>query len=275
MAGPNVGKSLFLCHCAASSIRQGKNVLYITLEMSEQRIAERIDCNLMDCTIDELAKMQKNEYLNKVKSLESLSHGKLIIKEYPTASAHAGHFRLLLDELRMKKNFIPDIIFIDYINICASQRYKSGASFNSYFLIKSISEELRGIAIEFNVPIVSATQTTRSGFQNSEVEMSDVAEGFSLAMTADFMFAIIRSEELDNMNQLMIKQLKSRFNDVNYYRKFVIGVDIFKFKLFDVASSANAELVGSGRKDDSDPPKLKFLQSNKQYNWKEIDIDFS
>ncbi len=249
LAGTNVGKSLFLCHHAAAAIKQGLNALYITLEMAEQRIAERIDCNLMDVTLDELIRMKKGDFDNKLSSLQTRHHGRLIVKEYPTAGAHVGHFKALLDELKMKKNFEPDIIYIDYINICASQRYKGGNNYNSYFAIKAIAEELRGLAVEYDVPILSATQATRSGSTNTDVEMTDTSESFGLPMTVDWMFAIVRTEELDQMGQLMIKQLKSRYNDVNYYKRFVIGIDIAKFKLYDV-DNPTADLIDTGKKDD-------------------------
>lgn len=238
LAGTNVGKSLFLCHHAASTIKLGKNALYITLEMAEERIAERIDCNLMDVNLDELYRMGKKQYKSKIEAIDASTHGKLVIKEYPTSSAHAGHFRALFDELKLKKGFTPDIVYIDYINICSSSRMKAGGNVNSYTMIKSIAEELRALAVEYNVPILSATQTNRAGWQNSEVEMSDTSESAGLPMTVDFLFAMIRTEELDELGQLMIKQLKSRYNNVNYHRKFVIGIDIDHFKLFDVENSA-------------------------------------
>lgn len=238
LAGTNVGKSLLLCHHAAATIKQGKNALYITMEMAEERLAERVDCNLMDVTLDDLYKMSRRQFKSRIDEISGSTQGKLVFKEYPTGSAHAGHFRALLDELKLKKNFTPDIIYIDYINICASQRMKAGGNVNSYTLIKSIAEELRALAVEYDVPILSATQTNRAGWQNSEVEMSDTSESAGLPMTVDFLFAMIRTEELDELGQIMIKQLKSRYNNVNYHRKFVVGIDIDKFKLFDVESSA-------------------------------------
>jgi replicative DNA helicase len=234
MASTNVGKSLFLCHYAASAMKKGYNVLYITLEMAEERIAERIDCNLMNLSIDELYSMTKKEYEMRMGQLLAKTNGRLIIKEYPTASAHVGHFRNLLDELRTKKNFTADVILIDYINICAPQRFKMTANVNTYIAVKTITEELRGLAVEFNVPIISATQTNRGGAGSSDLEMTDTSESFGLPMTVDFLFALVRTEELDELNQIMIKQLKSRYNDVNFHKRFVIGVNIKKFKLYDV-----------------------------------------
>jgi hypothetical protein len=228
-----------MCHFAASFLSQGKNVLYITMEMSEERIAERIDANLMNVAIDQLEGLPKQMYDAKMAKIAANTTGKLIIKEYPTSSAHAGHFRALLNELKLKKNFVPDVIFIDYINICASSRIKSmGGSINSYTYIKAISEELRGLAVEFNLPIFSATQSTRSGFSNTDVEITDTSESFGLPATADFMFAIISTEELEKMGQLMVKQLKNRYNDVVKHKRFVIGVDRSKMKLFDVENKA-------------------------------------
>jgi hypothetical protein len=225
---------LFLCHYAAAAMKKGYNVLYITLEMSEERIAERIDCNLMNLSIDEMYTMTKREYEMRMGQILAKTNGRLIIKEYPTASAHAGHFRMLLDELRTKKNFVADIILIDYINICAPQRFKMSANINTYVAVKTIAEELRGLAVEFNVPILSATQTNRGGAGSSDVEMTDTSESFGLPMTVDFLFALVRTEELDELNQIMIKQLKSRYNDVNFHKRFVVGVNIKKFKLYDV-----------------------------------------
>ena len=229
-----VGKSLAMCSFAASNLMDGKNVLYITLEMAEERIAERIDANLLDCTMDELADMDKQTYDRKIARVKGQTTAKLIIKEYPTASAGSANFRHLLNELKLKKNFRPDIIYVDYLNICASSRMKYGSTINSYTYVKAIAEELRGLAIEFNVPIVSATQTTRSGFTNSDVGLEDTSESFGLPATADFMFALITSEELQALGQLMVKQLKNRYNDPTKYRRFVIGVDRAKMKLYDV-----------------------------------------
>ena len=238
LAGTGVGKSLFMCHCSAASLSQGKNVLYITMEMAEERIAERIDANLLNVNLSELQTLTREEYLRKFDVLKDKTQGKLIIKEYPTASAHAGHFRSLLNELKLKKNFTPDIIFIDYLNICCSSRIKMGATVNSYSYIKSIAEELRGLAVEFGVPVVSATQTTRSGFSNTDVGLEDTSESFGLPATADFMFALISTEELDQLNQIMVKQLKNRYGDPNLYKRFVVGVDRSKMRLYDAEPSA-------------------------------------
>ena len=235
LAGTGVGKSLFMCHVAASSLVQGHNVLYITMEMAEERIAERIDANLLNVPIDQLDKLSKDMFTTKVNDIARKTTGKLIIKEYPTGSAHSGHFRALLNELKLKRQFEPDLIFIDYLNICSSSRMKAmGGSINSYTYIKAIAEELRGLAVEFNLPIFSATQTTRSGFSNSDVGLEDTSESFGLPATADLMFAIISTEELEQMNQLMIKQLKNRYNDPTQHKRFVIGVDRSKMRLFDV-----------------------------------------
>src|SRR5210317_1295188 len=234
LAGTGVGKSLFMCHVAASSLVQGHNVLYITMEMAEERIAERIDANLLNVPIDQLDKMSKDMFTTKVKDIARKTTGKLIIKEYPTASAHAGHFRALLDELKLKKEFVPDIIFIDYLNICSSARMKGmGGAINSYNYIKAIAEELRGLAVEFDVPIVSATQTTRSGYSNSDVGLEDTSESFGLPATADFMFALISNEEMESLGQIMVKQLKNRYNDPNKNKRFVVGIDRSKMRLFD------------------------------------------
>lgn len=235
LAGTGVGKSLFMCHVASSSLLDGKNVLYITMEMAEERIAERIDANLLNIPIDQLETMPKTLFTEKVKQLATKTTGQLIIKEYPTGSAHAGHFRALLNELKLKRQFIPDIIFIDYLNICASSRMKGmGGSINSYNYIKAIAEELRGLAVEFDVPIFSATQTTRSGYSNSDVGLEDTSESFGLPATADFMFALISTEELQQLGQMMVKQLKNRYNDPTQNKRFVIGVDRSRMKLFDV-----------------------------------------
>ena len=237
LAGTGVGKSLFMCHAASNWLQDGKNVLYITLEMAEERIAERVDANLMDVTIDDLHTMPKDMYENKMSKLQKKTIGKLIIKEYPTASAHSGHFRALLNELSLKKTFKPDVVFIDYLNICASSRFKGG-NISSYFYIKAIAEELRGLAVEFDVPIFSATQTTRSGFTSTDIGLEDTAESFGLPATADFMFALISNDELDQLNQIKVKQLKNRFGDPALNRSFIIGVDRSKMRLFDVEASA-------------------------------------
>jgi archaellum biogenesis ATPase FlaH len=250
LAGTGVGKSLFMCHVAAGVLVQGKNVLYITMEMAEERIAERIDANLLNLTMDELKVIDKDIFDNRIGKIASKTQGKLIVKEYPTAGAHAGHFRALLEELKLKREFLPDIIFIDYLNICASQRMKQGGSINSYTYIKSIAEELRGLAVEYNVPIVSATQTTRSGFTNSDPGLEDTSESFGLPATADLMFALVSNEELEQLNQIIVKQLKNRYNDPSFYKRFVIGVDRAKMKLYDVEASAQVGLSDSGQEKD-------------------------
>jgi archaellum biogenesis ATPase FlaH len=234
LAGTGVGKSLFMCHCAAANLNQGKNVLYLTMEMAEERIAERIDANLLDIPIDQLEHLSKEMFAERVRGLSSKTNGKLIIKEYPTGSAHAGHFRALLNELKLKKSFEPDIIYIDYLNICSSSRMKGmGGAINSYNYIKAIAEELRGLAVEFDLPIVTATQTTRSGYSNSDIGLEDTSESFGLPATADLMFALISTEELEGMGQLAVKQLKNRYNDPTYKKRFVIGIDRSKMRLFD------------------------------------------
>ena len=244
LAGTGVGKSLFMCHCAASVLEQGKNVLYITMEMAEERIAERIDANLMNLPIERLGSLPKNVFNEKIQKIAKASIGKLIIKEYPTGAAHTGHFRALLNELKLKKNFKPDIIYIDYLNICSSSRMRGlGGSINSYSYIKAIAEELRGLAVEFNVPIVSATQTTRSGYSNTDVGLEDTSESFGLPATADLMFAIISTEELEELGQLLVKQLKNRYNDPTKYRRFVVGVDRSRMKLYDVEESAQSDIM--------------------------------
>jgi len=265
LAGTNVGKSLFMCHCAASNVSKGKNVLYITMEMAEERIAERIDANLLNVTMDELQIMPLDVYEKKVARVKSTSPGKLIIKEYPTASAGSAHFRHLLNELKLKKNFVPEIIYIDYLNICASSRLKYGANINSYTYIKAIAEELRGLAVEFNVPIVSATQTTRSGFSSSDVGLEDTSESFGLPATADLMFALISTEELQEMNQIMVKQLKNRFGDPSNNRRFVIGVDRAKMKLYDVEQHAQNDVVDDKPLFDSSDTG-KRMGSEKKFN---------
>jgi archaellum biogenesis ATPase FlaH len=246
LAGTGVGKSLFMCHVAASALTQGKNALYITMEMAEERIAERIDANLMNISMDELKVIDKDVYETRVGKIAKKTQGKLIIKEYPTAGAHAGHFRALLEELKMKKEFTPDIIFIDYLNICASARVKNSNA-NSYTIVKSIAEELRGLAVEHNVPIVSATQTTRGGYDNTDVSLTDTSESFGLPATADFMFALISTEELEELNQIIVKQLKNRYNDPGFYKRFVVGIDRSKMKLYDVEASAQTGLSDSGQ----------------------------
>jgi replicative DNA helicase len=250
LAGTGVGKSLFMCHCAAGAISQGSNVLYITMEMAEEKIAERIDANLLNVTMDELHVIPREDYERKFSAVKNKVQGKLIIKEYPTASASALHFRALLNELALKKNFRPDIIFIDYLNICASSRIKPGGSVNSYTYIKSIAEELRGLAVEFKLPVVTATQTTRSGYSNSDVDLTDTSESFGLPATADFMFALITNEELEQLNQIMVKQLKNRYSDLNYYKRFMVGVDRSKMRLYDTEQSAQNDIVDSGQVQD-------------------------
>jgi replicative DNA helicase len=257
LAGTGVGKSLFMCHCAAAAISQGLNVLYITLEMAEERIAERIDANQLNLTMDELRTISKEDYERKFATLRNKTNGKLIIKEYPTASASALHFRALLNDLALKKTFRPDIIFIDYLNICASARIKPGGNVNSYTYIKSIAEELRGLAVEHNVPVVSATQTTRSGYSNSDVGLEDTSESFGLPATADFMFALVSNEELEALNQILVKQLKNRYGDPNDYKRFVVGIDRSKMRLYDAEQSAQADLVDSGQ-DIPDKPLNTF-----------------
>ena len=250
LAGTGVGKSLFMCHVAASVLLQGRNVLYITLEMAEERIAERIDANLLNIPIQQLNELPKQMFETKVNSLAKKTQGTFIIKEYPTASAHSGHFKALLNELALKKSFRPHIIFIDYLNICSSSRFKGGSNINSYTLVKSIAEELRGLAVEFNVPIVSATQTTRSGFGSSDVELTDTSESFGLPATADLMFALISTEELENLGQILVKQLKNRYNDPTVNKRFVVGIDRAKMRLYDVEQDAQKDILDSGKEDE-------------------------
>ena len=253
LAGTGVGKSLFMCHVAASCISQGHNVLYITLEMAEEKIAERIDANLLNIDLNELQTISRSDYERKFDVLKSKTQGKLIIKEYPTASASALHFRALLNELRLKKNFKPNIIFIDYLNICSSARIKPGGNVNSYTYIKSIAEELRGLAVEFALPVVSATQTTRSGFSNSDPGLEDTSESFGLPATADFMFALVSNEELEGLNQILVKQLKNRYSDPNYYKRFVVGIDRTKMRLYDAEQTAQEGLADAGQDNDTPP----------------------
>ena len=246
LAGTGVGKSLFMCHVAAGNLSQGQNVLYITMEMAEEKIAERIDANLLNIDLDELRTISKEDYTRKFSALKSKTQGKLIIKEYPTAGASVLHFRALLNDLALKKNFRPDIIFIDYLNICCSARIKPGANVNSYSYIKAIAEELRGLAVEFSVPVVSATQTTRSGFSNSDPGLEDTSESFGLPATADFMFALVSNEELEALNQILVKQLKNRYGDPNLYKRFVLGIDRAKMRLYDVEESAQQDIADAG-----------------------------
>jgi replicative DNA helicase len=250
LAGTGVGKSLFMCHMASSVLLQGLNVLYITLEMAEDRIAERIDANLLNVNIKDIVDLPKQMFENKVNNIAKKTQGTLIIKEYPTASAHSGHFKALLNELALKKSFRPDIIFIDYLNICGSSRYKSNFSVNSYSYVKAIAEELRGLAVEFNVPIVSATQTTRSGYGNSDVELTDTSESFGLPATADLMFALISTEELEQLGQIMVKQLKNRYNDPTINKRFVIGIDRAKMRLYDCEQKAQENILDSGQEEE-------------------------
>jgi len=247
LAGTGVGKSLFMCHVASSVLLQGKNVLYITLEMAEEKIAERIDANLLNIPVQQLTDVPRQMFETKVTKLSEKTQGNLIIKEYPTAAAHSGHFKGLLNELSLKKAFKPDIIFVDYLNICASSRYRAGSNVNSYSYIKAIAEELRGLAVETNVPIVSATQTTRSGFSSSDVDLTDTSESFGLPATADLMFALISTEELEEVNQIMVKQLKNRYNDPTMNKRFVIGIDRAKMRLYDVDQSSQEDIVDSGQ----------------------------
>ena len=250
LAGTGVGKSLFMCHMASSVLLRGSNVLYITLEMAEEKIAERIDANLLNIPIQQLTDLPRLMFENKVSKLAEKTQGSLIIKEYPTASAHVGHFRSLLNELALKKSFRPDIIFIDYLNICASSRYRQGGSINSYSYIKSIAEELRGLAVEAEVPIVSATQTTRSGYGSSDVELTDTSESFGLPATADLMFALISTEELEELGQIMVKQLKNRYNDPTVNKRFVVGIDRAKMRLYDCEQSAQDDILDSGQEEE-------------------------
>ena len=253
LAGTGVGKSLFMCHMAANCLSMGKNVLYITLEMAEERIAERIDANLMNISMEDLHDLPKSMYDNKIAKIIKSTSGKLIVKEYPTASAHTGHFRGLIKELAIKKSLKPDIVFVDYLNICASTRYKGQSNVNSYMYIKAIAEELRGLAVEINVPIMSATQTTRSGFTNSDIGLEDTSESFGLPATADLMFALISNEELDELNQIAVKQLKNRYNDLTVNKRFVIGIDRAKMQLFDIKPEEQDDLVDTNQTEFAEP----------------------
>jgi replicative DNA helicase len=261
LAGTGVGKSLFMCHVASSVLLQGRNVLYITLEMAEERIAERIDANLLNVPIQDIAELPKQMFENKVTNLAKKTQGTLIIKEYPTASAHAGHFKSLLNELALKKSFRPDIIFIDYLNICSSSRYRGNSNINSYTFVKAIAEELRGLAVEFNVPIVSATQTTRSGYGSSDVELTDTSESFGLPATADLMFALISTEELEGLGQILVKQLKNRYNDPTIHKRFVIGIDRAKMRLYDCEQSAQQDILDNGKDEEYDYEEKKPKKS--------------
>jgi len=266
LAGTGVGKSLFMCHFASSVLLQGRNVLYITMEMAEEKIAERIDANLLNTAIQNLSELPKPMFDKKVAKIAKKTQGQLIIKEYPTAAAHSGHFKALLNELSLKKSFKPDIIFVDYLNICASSRYRANTSVNSYSYIKAIAEELRGLAVEANVPILSATQTTRSGFASSDVDLTDTSESFGLPATADLMFALISTEELEGLNQIMVKQLKNRYNDPTIYKRFVIGIDRAKMRLYDCEQKAQEDILDSGKEEEYNNedkvPKKSFAEFN-------------
>jgi replicative DNA helicase len=261
LAGTGVGKSLFMCHVASSALIEGKNVLYITLEMAEEKIAERIDANLLNVNIQDITDLPKPMFNTKVEDLAKKTQGTLIIKEYPTASAHSGHFKSLLNELALKKSFRPDIIFVDYLNICASSRYRANGNVNSYSYIKAIAEELRGLAVEANLPIVSATQTTRSGYGSSDVELTDTSESFGLPATADLMFALISTEELEGLNQILVKQLKNRYNDPTIRKRFVIGIDRAKMRLYDCEQNAQADMVDNGGGEDYNAKEEKVKKS--------------
>ena len=250
IAGTGVGKSLFMCHMAASILMQGKNVLYITLEMAEEKIAERVDANLMNITMDDLHDLPRHMYESRFDKIQKKTQGKLIVKEYPTAAAHCGHFRSLFNELALKKDFKPDMVFVDYINICASSRFRAGANVNSYTYIKAIAEEMRGLAVEFDLPIMSATQTTRTAFVSTDIGLEDTSESFGLPATADFMFALIQTEELEELNQMLIKQLKNRYADPTSNKKFIIGVDRAKMKLYDVSQVAQDDMVDTGQEEE-------------------------
>tara|TARA_B100001741_G_scaffold258218_1_gene221436 strand:- start:221 stop:1597 length:1377 start_codon:yes stop_codon:yes gene_type:complete len=261
LAGTGVGKSLFMCHVASSVLLQGRNVLYITMEMAEEKIAERIDANLLNVPIQDIVDLPKTMFDKKINTLSKKTQGTLIIKEYPTASAHSGHFKALLSELALKKSFRPDIIFIDYLNICASSRYKSGVSVNSYSYIKAIAEELRGLAVEKEVPIVSATQTTRSGYSSSDVDITDTSESFGLPATADLMFALISTDELEQLGQIMVKQLKNRYNDPTMNKRFIVGVDRAKMRLYDCEQRAQDDILDSGQEEEYNNEESKPKKS--------------
>ena len=261
LAGTGVGKSLFMCHVASSCLVQGKNVLYITLEMAEEKIAERIDANLLNTNIRDIAELPQTTFHTKIDKLAAKTTGKLIIKEYPTASAHCGHFRALLQELKLKKSFIPDIIFVDYLNICASSRYRSAVNVNSYSYVKAIAEELRGLAVEASIPICSATQTTRSGFASSDPNLTDTSESFGLPATADLMFALVSTEDMEELDQIMVKQLKNRYNDPTINKRFVVGIDRAKMRLYDCEQSAQTDILDTAETVEytkSDESKAKF-----------------
>jgi len=267
LAGTGVGKSLFMCHVASAALLQGKNVLYITLEMAEEKIAERIDANLLNIPIQDITDLPKPMFESKVTNLAQKTQGTLIIKEYPTASAHSGHFKSLLQELALKKSFKPDIIFVDYLNICASSRYRAGSNVNSYSYIKAIAEELRGLAVEANLPIVSATQTTRSGFASSDVDLTDTSESFGLPATADLMFALISTEDLEGLNQIMVKQLKNRYNDPTIFKRFVVGIDRAKMRLYDCEQSAQEDILDSGQEEEYTSEEKTFKDKFNQFKF--------
>ena len=267
LAGTGVGKTLFMCHLAAANLLQGKNVLYITLEMAEERIAERIDSNLLNVAMSDLPELPKIMYQDKIKRLEEKTQGKLIIKEYPTASAHAGHFKVLLNELAIKKSFKPDVIYIDYLNLCVSSRLKAGSSANSYTIVKSIAEELRGLAVEFDLPIFSATQTTRTGFGSTDIGLEDTSESFGLPATADFMFAIISTEELEKKNQFLVKQLKNRYNDPTIFKRFVVGIDRAKMRLYDCEQKAQDDILDNGSEEEYNEEKTKPKKSFAEFKF--------
>jgi len=267
LAGTGVGKSLFMCHMASSVLLNGRNVLYITMEMAEEKIAERIDANLLNVPIQDLVDLPRTSFENKVTNISKKTQGQLIIKEYPTASAHSGHFKALLNELALKKSFKPDIIFVDYLNICASSRYKGSANINSYTLVKSIAEELRGLAVEAEVPIVSATQTTRSGYGSSDVDLTDTSESFGLPATADLMFALISTEELEQLGQIMVKQLKNRYNDLSVFKRFIVGIDRAKMRLYDCEQTAQDNIMDSGQDEQYEPEERKPKKSFDGFNF--------
>ena len=261
LAGTGVGKSLFMCHFASSVLLQGKNVLYITMEMAEEKIAERIDANILNINMQDITDLPKQMFESKVNDISKKTQGTLIIKEYPTAAAHSGHFKGLLNELALKKSFRPDIIFIDYLNICASSRYRAASNVNSYSYIKAIAEELRGLAVEANLPIVSATQTTRSGFASSDVDLTDTSESFGLPATADLMFALISTEELETLNQILVKQLKNRYNDPTIHKRFVVGIDRAKMRLYDCEQKAQEDIIDNTEQTEYDDDKSKFKKT--------------
>ena len=272
LAGTGVGKSLFMCHVAAGAIAAGKNVLYITLEMAEERIAERIDANLMDVSIGDLRDLSHEMYSDRIEKIKNKVNGRLIIKEYPTATAHTGHFRALLEELKLKQDMTPDIIFVDYLNICVSQRLRANAGANSYTIIKSIAEEMRGLAVEYNLPIVSATQTTRGGYNNSDVDLTDTSESFGLPATADLMFALISTEELEEQGHMMVKQLKNRYSDPTRNKRFMIGVDRAKMRLYDLEDGAQINIVDSGQNKQDDQPVFDRGTFGSRLNLNEIKV---